>query len=109
MQLTRMGHKIVCIDCRIAFNRDFSNDSETNHPCPQCGKDMFILSHRFRPPKKGDIKKWETVKYLINNGFFYQHILDNNCYTTYPENLQDAKEFVQKYKDQALKINSKAT
>ncbi|OFY12975.1 MAG: hypothetical protein A2X11_11550 [Bacteroidetes bacterium GWE2_42_24] len=75
---------------------------------------MTLLSHRFRPPKKTDDKKWETVKYLIENGFYYDHVyqkIETNCngvtsyqnYATYPDNIRDAKEFVEKYKEQARK------
>lgn len=75
---------------------------------------MTLLSTRFRPPKKTDDKKWETVKYLIENGFFYDHVyqkietningvLSYQNYATYPDNIRDAKEFVEKYKEQARK------
>lgn len=75
---------------------------------------MIFLSHRFRTPKKSENKKWETVKFLINNGFYYQHIYETvtktingftNCknLVPYPENIRDAKEFVERYKDQASK------
>ena len=75
---------------------------------------MRLLSHRFTPPKKTDDKKWEAVKYLIENGFYYDHIYQNieinsigvkiyQNYATYPDNIKDAKEFVEKYKEQARK------
>jgi hypothetical protein len=75
---------------------------------------MTLLSHRFRPPKKHDDKKWETVKYLIENGFYYNHVCQkikiNNGgvavywdYAKYPDNIREAKEFVGKYKEQARK------
>lgn len=74
---------------------------------------MILLSHRFRPPKKTDNKKWEAVKYLIENGFCYQHIyqkieIQNEIciyenYAEYPDNIQGAKEFVEKYKAQVRK------
>lgn len=94
-----MGNKIVCLDCRVAYNHDFSNDLRDNCTCPQCGKDAYIFSNRFRPPKKQALKKWEVVKYFIANGFFYHHILDeNSCYQPYPETLKEAEEFVKRYK-----------
>ena len=74
----------------------------------------FLLPHRFRPPKVVDTKKWEVVKYLIEHGFYYQHIYEveetskhynrEESYVAYPENLRDAKEFAEKYKLQARKI-----
>jgi hypothetical protein len=84
------------------------------YPCSECGKPMTLLSHRFRPPKKTDNKKWETVKYLIENGFNYDHVYQKEetnsnggtsykGYATYPENIRDAEEFVEKYKSQVRK------
>jgi hypothetical protein len=74
---------------------------------------MTLLPHRFRPPKKTEDKKWETVKFLIENGFIYQHIYEivetkngitnHRNYAKYPDNLLDAKEFIEQYKDQAKK------
>ena|SRR5690554_4754214 len=108
-----MGHKKLCLECRLTQNRPFDSGSELTYTCPECGKPMILLPHRFRPPKKTDDKKWETVKYLIDNGFYYQHIykeieIKNEVtlyqnYAAYPENIRDAKEFVEKYKNQARK------
>lgn len=74
---------------------------------------MLLLPHRFRPPKKNDDKGWELVNYLIENGFRFQHIYQlgsddynkklTDNYISYPKNLRDAKEFVEKYKGQARK------
>jgi hypothetical protein len=90
---------------------DFDNIRPGN--CPECGQSMTLMTHRFRPPKKDDDKKWLTVKYLIDNGFTYQHIYEDietkdkqkikRINVPYPDNLRDAKEFVIKYKDQAIR------
>ncbi len=103
-----MGHKKICLDCKISFNREFDSGSELTYTCPECGKSMTLLPHRFRPPKKTDENKWEVVKFLIDNGFYYQHISEltkngNVKYVVYPDNLGEAKEFVIKYKNQARK------
>lgn len=73
---------------------------------------MILLPHRFRPPKKDDEKKWEIVRFLLKHGFYYQHIYKKiethkngvtsyEEYAEYPENMLDAKEFVEVYKQQA--------
>lgn len=111
-----MGYKSVCIECRKSLNRPLDSDSKRLYPCSECGKAMVLLSHRFRPPKKNDDRKWATVKFLIEHGFYYDHIykktetiktdyglISYQNYATYPENVVDAKEFVEKYKDQARK------
>jgi hypothetical protein len=104
----KMGHKKVCLDCKVTFNRDFDSGSELTYPCPECGEPMTLLPHRFRPPKKNDDKKWEIVKLLVDNGFYYQRIsdpasIDKKEYVKYPDNLREAKEFVTRYKSQARK------
>jgi len=90
---------------------DFDNIRQGN--CPECGQPMTLMTHRFRPPKKDDDKKWLTVKYLVDNGFTYQHIYEEietkdkqkikRINVAYPDNLRDAKEFVTKYRDQAIR------
>lgn len=109
-----MGHKKVCLNCRLTFNRDFDNSTkEKNYNCSQCGKEMILLPHRFRPPKKTEEKKWQTIEFLIQNGFYFQHIFDpkedikNLCpktkkYVEYPQNLREAIDFVEKYASQAI-------
>ncbi len=59
------------------------------------------MPHRFRPPKKQDEKKWEVVKYLVSEGFEYQHILDDeiiNTYVPYPETMKQAKNCLKNIK-----------
>ena len=114
-----MGYKKVCLDCRKAFNR--SADLEKVHisTCPQCAKQMTELYHLFQPPKQTDIKKWGVVKFLVENGFRYYHIkeirsIDKKTekaaeyenYAKYPDSMKDAKEFIELYKEQAIKGKS---
>ena len=106
-----MGHKKVCINCRESLNLDISDYSSETYPCSKCGRQMTLLPHRFRPPKKSNNKGWELVEFLISNGFPFQHIYQiesNEChkklsynYVSYPKNLLDAKEFIIKYKKQS--------
>ncbi len=108
-----MGYKSVCVNCRKSFNRSIEKEINKFFSCPECGNTMTLLSHRFRPPKKSDEKKWEVVKFLIDKGFYYQHInklvddekseYDNNEFAKYPLNLKDALIFVEKYKGQIKK------
>lgn len=104
-----MGHKTVCLTCRKAFSRPSNSAPEQEYRCPDCGQHMHSYPHRFRPPKKEDDAGWETVKYLFEHGFNYQHVYKEfgwrhdrrENYVQYPNNLRDAKEFVEKYSDQA--------
>lgn len=87
-----MGHKKLCIKCRLTFSREFDDGlSNRKYPCPSCGEEMILLPHRFRPPKKTDEIKWKTVQFLLSKGFRYQHEVEE-----VPENLREAKEFLQK-------------
>lgn len=95
----------MCLNCRKVFNQgtDFNNIRKSN--CPDCGKLMVQMNHRFQAPKRSEVAKWKTVEFLISNGFFYQHIKDEDIlptYVSYPENIREAKVFVEKYKTQAL-------
>lgn len=105
---------MVCLTCRKAF----STATDDNHmpiTCPECGNGYIFYNHKFRPPKKNDLKAWEVVSFLHENGFNYQHVhadtsvknwwnLDN--YADYPKSLSEAREFVIKYKSQAKISNS---
>ena len=104
-----MAHKSVCLDCRKAFSETTNMEVREVAICPQCGKQMVFLPHRFRPPKMTDLKKWEVVKFLLEHGFYYQHIrqevineygITTSNYAAYPENMRDAEEFVGKFKSQ---------
>lgn len=99
-----MGYKEVCLHCQKAWNQPFTREIE-EFVCPECRQPTIRLNQRFRPPKKMDKKKWAVVKYLIQNGFYFQPIKDlsSNEISNFPENLKDAKIFVEKYKSQALK------
>jgi len=86
-----MGHKKLCLSCRLTLNRDFDDGSSgLKYPCPKCQKEMILLPHRFRPPKKSDEAKWKAVEFLIEQGFRYQHVFED-----VPENLRDAKVFLE--------------
>lgn len=109
-----MGYKKICLECRLSLTRAFDDGTEDRrYPCPECGKEMILMPHRFRPPKKSDEKKWQTVEFFIQHGFYYQHIQDGpetrnhinrkEKYVEYPETVKEAKEFVIKYREQAIK------
>jgi hypothetical protein len=99
-----MGAKHVCFTCRHAFNAPYGAVGPTK--CPTCSSAIAELSHRFRPPKKREAAKWEVAKYLVDHGFYYQHIYENpwgGQFMAYPTTMQEAKEFVIIYQAQAVK------
>lgn len=96
-----MGHKLVCFNCREAKSLGLDNEKweKQNKICTKCNEEFRILDHRFRPPKKEDVKKWKVVEFLYDNGFRYEHISDNELrsYAKVPETMKEAKLFVEKY------------
>ncbi|MDF1695331.1 MAG: hypothetical protein P1U56_05850 [Saprospiraceae bacterium] len=99
-----MGYKNVCFPCKKAFNQGTDFTYIRNAKCPDCGVMMSPMNHRFRPPKKSALAKWKTIEFLIDHGFYFQHIVhpDLSTYASYPETMSAAKEFVLKFKSQAL-------
>jgi hypothetical protein len=109
-----VGYKSVCVNCRIAFNHDTDFNNTRSKVCPECSKEMIEVSHNFKPPKKSNLKGWKVVQYLIDNGFIYQHIYKTIVKTKngitkyqspvkYPMKMDEAKEFVMKYREQSIK------
>ncbi|NCA79345.1 MAG: hypothetical protein EOM76_04045 [Sphingobacteriia bacterium] len=108
-----MSHKKVCLNCRKAFNQYADFENKSGFTCPECGQKMIEVNHKFRPPKKNNIKSWEVAKYLIENGFIFQHIykdieernglVTKEKYVGYPKDLKEAKKFVNTYRNQAIK------
>ena len=101
-----MGHKSVCTSCRISFNYGTDFNNIITRKCPQCKIEMINVSQKFKPPKKREIKKWELVKFLLDNGFYFHSVYEYNpnsggMYSVkYPENINEAIVFVEKYKSQ---------
>ena len=64
------------------------------------------MDMRFRPPKKSDDRQWAKVRFLVEHGFFFQRVYlkDGAIWyrEAYPKNMNEAKEFVVRFKDQAL-------
>lgn len=94
-----MGHKAVCIPCRVSFSQGNDAESHISDKCPQCGGSMILLSQKFKPPKKKDDEKWEVVALLIEKGFHYSSAyrkLEDNLFVRadYPEKLRDVEDFV---------------
>jgi len=66
------------------------------------------MDMRFRPPRKSDKKQWAKVKFLVDHGFNFQKIYRREgavwIRERYPEDLHQAKEFVVRFRDQALDL-----
>lgn len=109
-----MAHKKICLKCRISFSINTNSELENNKVvnCSNCHEAMLIVHHKFKPPKRNDLKKWKFVELLVNNGFLFQSVYENISVgvflkVDYPKNLKEAKEFVEKHKKSKLNTFSK--
>jgi DNA-directed RNA polymerase subunit RPC12/RpoP len=98
-----MGYKNICLKCRTSYSKGNDLEVQTETNCPQCAIKMTLVNHKFKPPKKTEIKQWEMVKLLVENGFKFQPVyeqIDKGLFLkiNYPKNIRDAKEFIEKYK-----------
>lgn len=102
----------ACLECRKAFKRhvDFGQvlDKLT---CPQCGRPAYNFGRHFKPPKQADSRQWQKVRFLFGHGFRFQKIRvgpGHHDTVPYPETLEEASEFVVKYKQYAFSGKDKA-
>jgi len=99
----------ACLICKTAHKRHIEGDP-SDYPikvqCPICKDNMYHVGRNFKPPKKSDSAQWNKISFLIEHGFLFQKIRPDpksNNSVPYPDTLQEAKEFVVKYKDWAYK------
>lgn len=98
----------ACLTCKTANKRHvegFPSDYPLKMQCPVCNDIMFNVGRHFKAPKKSDSAQWKKVQFLIGHGFLFQKIRpEPNSYESvpYPATLEEAKEFVVKYKSWAI-------
>jgi len=102
----------ACLECQKSFKREFglSQEHSEKMKCPDCGGEAYNFGRHFKAPKKTDKKQWEKIRFLFKHGFRFQKIrvgTGHHDTVSYPETLEEAKEFVTKYKDYANKSESK--
>lgn len=56
----------ACFDCRKSFAKDAH---ETPRKCPECAKPMIDMGAFFEPPRKLNVKRWNVMKVLADNGY----------------------------------------
>lgn len=94
-----MGYKNVCINCKRVENLGTDYSKFKTGKCPECQNLMFFVNHRFKPPKKSDLRSWEVVRYLIENGYDFKNMISKNgLILDYPNNIKEAKSFIDSYK-----------
>ena len=102
----------ACFACQVAPGRP--EDPETpERVCPTCGGPALLMDVLFQPPKKSDDKQWAKVRFLAENGFFFQKIFRREGLgwipVKYPKTLEEARPFVEEFRAQALERRLPAT
>jgi len=99
----------ACLECCKSFKREFNwvKSYPLELACPNCAGKAHNFGRHFKAPKKTDKKQWAKIRFLFEHGFRFQKIRIGSVQThhdtvAYPETLEQAKEFVVKYKDYAF-------
>jgi hypothetical protein len=98
----------ACLSCCKSFKREFDPQEEypTELACPDCSGPAHNFGLNFKAPKKKDAKQWQKMRYLFSHGFRFQKIRigpGHHDVVPYPETLEAAREFVEKYKSYAVR------
>jgi hypothetical protein len=93
----------ACFACRRSHKRALRAD-ELTKVCPTCGGAAIRLGRHFKAPAKDDQAQWRKVRFLVAHGFLFQHVYETRhggLQVPYPETVEDAREFVRRFRDQA--------
>ncbi|PLK47447.1 hypothetical protein C0V76_17495 [Uliginosibacterium sp. TH139] len=98
----------ACLSCCKSFKRELnlSQECPAELPCPDCGGPAHNFGRHFKSPKRTDAKQWLKIRYLFSHGFRFQKIRvgpRHHDVVPYPETLEAAREFVEKYKAYAVR------
>jgi phage FluMu protein Com len=91
----------ACFTCRKVFKRHY-DPNILEMKCPNCGEISQNVGRNFRARKRGNKNQWEKIEFLVSNGFRFQSIYVDGKRISYPDTLEEAKLFVEKYKDKAI-------
>ena len=93
----------ACFECQRSHKRSLESD-ELFKVCPNCAGKTIRLGRHFKPPKSSDSAQWKKVRFLVKHGFLFQHVYDSpqgGSLVNYPDTLEEAREFVERYRGQA--------
>lgn len=90
----------ICLNCQKGYKYEHTHKQKI---CPQCKRTLIMLNRKFKTPKQTDDKQWAKIKYLIEHGFRFSGYVKVKKggfqRVKYPETMQQAYEFVAKYKN----------
>jgi hypothetical protein len=92
----------VCFACRRSFKRPrrFGGEGHLGD-CPACHGPSFALHPHFKAPRRDDVKQWQKVQLLVENGFYFWPLYDRkngNADVQYPASLKEAVAWVKRWK-----------
>ena len=104
----------ACFDCCKSFKREFvlTDGIPIEMKCPNCGGVSYNFGRHFKAPKKSDMKQWAKIKFLYDHGFYFQKIYDQENggeHVPYPETMEQAKEFVERWKKYSINRSKSCT
>ena len=102
----------ACLSCCKSFKRkvDLYKEYKMDLNCPDCGGLAHNFGRHFKAPKKSDKKQWQKIAFLLEHGFRFQKIRFSGGHhntVSYPNTLEEAKEFVVKYRKYAVRPHKK--
>jgi DNA-directed RNA polymerase subunit RPC12/RpoP len=62
----------ACVSCQRSFKRPAEAGDERK--CPHCGERAVCVGRHFKPPRRANKKQWDKVRFLIQEGFPFQHV-----------------------------------
>ncbi|QSP94191.1 hypothetical protein LPB19_13475 [Marinobacter salinisoli] len=100
----------ACLSCCKSFKREFNLAKEcpAKLTCPDCGGAAHNFGRDFKAPKRSDKRQWDKIRFLFDHGFRFQKIRVGSGHhdvVPYPETMDEAREFVVKYKKYAAHVD----
>ena len=98
----------ACLECQRSFKRQFDllEACPESLKCPRCGGEALNFGRHFKAPRKTAKRQWDKIRFLVKHGFRFQKIRlasGRQDSVAYPETLEEAREFIVKFKDYAIK------
>jgi hypothetical protein len=67
----------ACFECRKVFKKPHwykAKDTPVppEYPCPECGTILTAMGHKFRAPRRDDVKNWNRIRNAIETGTVWE-------------------------------------
>jgi len=97
--MTAFSMPYVCFACRRSFKRMRRFGCEgSRSSCSACHGPSIALHPHFKAPRRDDLPQWQKVQLLVENGFYFWPLIENNASVKYPSTLKEARTWVKQFK-----------